>query len=181
MAKVIFLQVSVCPQGGRVSASVHAGMPYPPRMENPPRVENPPPRKQTPAYGLRAAGTHPTGMHTCVWILFPDCGTRISSFEFGFQYKRAAAAYDRAGRMSDAVKLHETLRDYRRAIQLLVDNSRFDAAIDVLKRYEIFNKVTVKVHRLIAKPKLLKLQSLCEGIQYEQREEQTNGVIKVEV
>ena len=27
VAKVMFLQVSVCPQGGRVSASVHAGMP----------------------------------------------------------------------------------------------------------------------------------------------------------
>ena len=49
VAKVIFLQVSVCPQGGgRVSASVHAGMPYPPRDGppldggNPPRMENPP-------------------------------------------------------------------------------------------------------------------------------------------
>ena len=64
--------------GGRVSASVHAGMPYPPRMESPPgwrtppRMENPPewrtppdgeptppdggtpPEKQTPAYGLRS-------------------------------------------------------------------------------------------------------------------------------
>ena len=63
--------------------------------------------------------------------------------------------------MSDAVKLHETLRDYRHAIQLLVDNSRFDAAIDVLKRYETFNKVIANVHRLIAKPNTLKLQSLC--------------------
>ena len=27
VAKVMFLQVCVCPQGGRVSASVHAGMP----------------------------------------------------------------------------------------------------------------------------------------------------------
>ena len=108
VAKVMFLQVCVCPQGGRVSASVHAGMPYPPDgepplkenppmenppdgeppwMENPPGVENPPrwrtppgwrtppdgeppdgepPRKQTPAYGLQAASTHPTGMHS--WI-----------------------------------------------------------------------------------------------------------------
>ena len=47
--------------------------------------------------------------------------------------------------MTDAVKLLETLYDYRRAIQLLVDNNRIDAAIDVLKRYEIFNKVTRKV------------------------------------
>ena len=50
----------------------------PPWMENPPRMENhpldgdppgwrtPPPGKQTPAYGLRAAGTHPTGMHSCL-------------------------------------------------------------------------------------------------------------------
>ena len=42
VAKVIFLQVSVCPQGGRVSASVHAGMPYPPPDGEPPRMENPP-------------------------------------------------------------------------------------------------------------------------------------------
>ena len=41
VAKVMFLQVCVCPQGGRVSASVHAGMPYP-RMENPPGWRIPP-------------------------------------------------------------------------------------------------------------------------------------------
>ena len=29
-----------------------------------PREQTPPP-KQTPAYGQRAAGTHPTGMHSC--------------------------------------------------------------------------------------------------------------------
>ena len=96
VAKVMFLQVCVCPQGGRVSASVHAGKPYPPppgpgrppQMENPPGIRQTPwdgepfprtrqtttplgpgrpphPGKQTPAYGLRAAGTHPTGMHSC--------------------------------------------------------------------------------------------------------------------
>ena len=52
VAKVMFLQVCVCPQGGRVSASVHAGMPYPPRMENPPEWRTPldgePPRMETP-------------------------------------------------------------------------------------------------------------------------------------
>ena len=46
----------------------------PPRIENPPRwrtprMENPSPGKQTPAYGLRAAGTHPTGMHSCIPII----------------------------------------------------------------------------------------------------------------
>ena len=110
-----------CPQGGRVSASVHAGIhttpptrqtppppgadtpqtrqtssgadtpppspqtrqtppgvdtpsplpptrqtPPPTRQTNPPRTrQTPPPQKQTPAHGLRAAGTHPTGMHSC--------------------------------------------------------------------------------------------------------------------
>ena len=51
------------------------GMEEPPRMENPPPdgeppwMENPPPPgKQTPAYGLRAAGTHPTGMRSCLEI-----------------------------------------------------------------------------------------------------------------
>ena len=48
VAKVIFLQVSVCPQGGRVSASVHAGMPYPLRMESPPWMEEPPPDGEPP-------------------------------------------------------------------------------------------------------------------------------------
>ena len=65
--------------------------------------------------------------------------------ELGFQYKRAAAAYEREGRMSDAVKLLETLYDYRRAIQILVTNNRFDAAIDILKRYEMKNKVAMKI------------------------------------
>ena len=39
---------------------------HPPRPHPPPFRSTPPPRKQTPAYGLRAAGTHPTGMHSCV-------------------------------------------------------------------------------------------------------------------
>ena len=47
VAKVMFLQVCVCPQGGRVSASVHAGMPYPPRWRTPPR-DGEPPRWRTP-------------------------------------------------------------------------------------------------------------------------------------
>ena len=43
--------------------------PRPPRSRQPPPREQttplPPPGKQTPAYGLRAAGTHSTGMHSC--------------------------------------------------------------------------------------------------------------------
>ena len=35
----------------------------PPGRENPPGAD--PPGKHTPAYGQRAAGTHPTGMHSC--------------------------------------------------------------------------------------------------------------------
>ena len=61
VAKVIFLHLSVIHSvhgGGEGSASVHAGIPPPPD-------QTPPPGKQTPAYGLRAVGTHPTGMHSC--------------------------------------------------------------------------------------------------------------------
>ena len=31
----------------------------------PPDQVHPPPRLQTPEYGQRSAGTHPTGMHSC--------------------------------------------------------------------------------------------------------------------
>ena len=37
----------------------------PPQPGRPPRPGRHPPGKQTPAYGLRAAGKHPTGMHSC--------------------------------------------------------------------------------------------------------------------
>ena len=37
----------------------------PPDQADPPRTRQTPPGKQTPAYGLRVAGTHPTGMHSC--------------------------------------------------------------------------------------------------------------------
>ena len=42
----------------------------PPDQADPPGAETPqtrpPPWKQTAAYGQRAAGTHPTGMHSCL-------------------------------------------------------------------------------------------------------------------
>ena len=80
----MFLQASVILSTGGVSASVHVGIPppwsrhppplgadtpeaytpSPPREQTPPRADTP--RKQTPAYGQRAAGTHPTGMHSCL-------------------------------------------------------------------------------------------------------------------
>ena len=64
-----------------MSASVHAGIHpqsrHPPRSR-PPQEQTPPsPReqthplgRQTAAYGQRAAGTHPTGMHSCEKIFF---------------------------------------------------------------------------------------------------------------
>ena len=39
--------------------------PNPGTKYNPLGLSTPPPRKQTLAYGQRAASTHPTGMHTC--------------------------------------------------------------------------------------------------------------------
>ena len=52
--------------GGLVSQHAQT----PPRADTPqeqttPREQTPPPGKQTPAYGQRAASTHPTGMHSC--------------------------------------------------------------------------------------------------------------------
>ena len=40
-----------------------------PQTRPPPRGEPPPP-KQTPAYGQRAAGTHPTGMQSCFLLMY---------------------------------------------------------------------------------------------------------------
>ena len=40
----------------------------PDQADTPPRTRQTPPREQTPAYGLRAAGTHPTGMHSCLFL-----------------------------------------------------------------------------------------------------------------
>ena len=87
------------------SASVHAGMPTPPspgtrdpppRPGRPPRDQRPPPRpgrhppgKQTPAYSQWAAGTHPTGMHSCSVIcllekcIVADSFRVISIIDFG--------------------------------------------------------------------------------------------------
>ena len=42
------------------------GTPPSPSAPDPPPEQTPPPTgKQTPAHGLRAAGTHPTGRHSC--------------------------------------------------------------------------------------------------------------------
>ena len=63
-----------CPRGGGLSASItpksrhppRADTPPPPRADTlPPRADNPKSRHTPPAYGQRAAGTHPTGMHSC--------------------------------------------------------------------------------------------------------------------
>ena len=92
-AKVMFLQVSVCPEG-RGSALLHAGM-HPTRSRHPqgadplgadtpqeqtlPGADTPPPRADTPGsrhppatvhagrYGQQAGGTHPTGMQSCLF------------------------------------------------------------------------------------------------------------------
>ena len=72
-AKVIFSQASVCPRGGGVSASVHAGI-YPPRADHlppdqtsppgphPPRPDPPgadPPREQTPSQSRHPPRSRP--------------------------------------------------------------------------------------------------------------------------
>ena len=68
VAKVMFLQMSVCPQGGRVSASVHAGMPTPQPPSGqacpPGPGRHPPGTRQTPqdqADTPLGPGRHPPG------------------------------------------------------------------------------------------------------------------------
>ena len=68
-----------CPQGGGVSAS-QCMLGYIPRGRSPPGPDPPgedPPGKQTAAYGQRAAGTHPTGMHSCF-----NCVVILKTFIF---------------------------------------------------------------------------------------------------
>ena len=68
VAKVMFLQVCVCPQGGRVSASVHAGMPDPPGWRTPP--DGDPPGMETPL---------PPGWRTPPPSRETDCNIRSTS------------------------------------------------------------------------------------------------------
>ena len=89
--QVVRILLECCLVTGRneVGDSVHGGVsgqgePPPPRTrENPPGtrqtppptppVQGDPPGKQTPEYGLRAAGRHPTGMYSCLFICFSVC------------------------------------------------------------------------------------------------------------
>ena len=66
VAKVIFLHLFVILFTGGVLPQCMLGY-HPPRPDTTP----PPPGKQTPAYGLRAAGTHPTGMHSYLQYYAP--------------------------------------------------------------------------------------------------------------
>ena len=65
---------SFCSQGGGCLSACWDTTPpaadphqsrHPPEQTPPQEQTPPPPPEQTPAYGLRAAGTHPTGMHSC--------------------------------------------------------------------------------------------------------------------
>ena len=72
VAKVMFLQVSVCPQGGSGCLPQCMLGCHPPKdqADTPPGTrQTPPGTRQTPLpprSGLRVAGTHPTGMHSCL-------------------------------------------------------------------------------------------------------------------
>ena len=80
VAKLIFLHPSVIHSvhgGGGLPQCMLGyhppGSRHPPKQTHTPQEQTPPPRKQTPAYGLRAAGTHPTGMHSCLLFIY-YCG-----------------------------------------------------------------------------------------------------------
>ena len=80
----MFLQLSVILFTGGGSDSVHAGIPHPPGTRHP-RDQTPPPQDQVPPSGpgtpspcqqtaTVADGTHPTGMHSCLFIFIPTKG-----------------------------------------------------------------------------------------------------------
>ena len=95
VAKVMFLHVSVIlftggvsrqgeppPAGGRtppgpgrppLDQADPPGQGEPSRLEGDPPGQGEPPRKQTPEYGLRATGTHPTGMHSYLLSTLITC------------------------------------------------------------------------------------------------------------
>ena len=52
---------------------------HPPGPGRHPRTRQTPPQKLTPEYSLRAAGTHPTGMHSCS-LIFLDFSLIIFTF-----------------------------------------------------------------------------------------------------
>ena len=78
----VFTGVCLSTGGGGCLPQCMLGCQTPPdQADTPPdKADHPlgpgrhPPRKQTPAYGLRAADTHPTGMHSCLRYLFTSDG-----------------------------------------------------------------------------------------------------------
>ena len=86
VAKVIFLHLFVIlftGEGGGIPEGTEADPPgadtLPPPEQTPPQEQTSPskantPREQIQAYGLRAAGTHPTGMHSCNSNIFSVTG-----------------------------------------------------------------------------------------------------------
>ena len=76
----MFLHASVILSTGGCLPQCMLGYHHPPGADPPSRHppeqttrsrsprEQTPPGEQTPAYGQRAAGTHPTGMHSCLWF-----------------------------------------------------------------------------------------------------------------
>ena len=72
VAKVMFLHLSVCPQGVCLSAcwntsSPPGADPHPVSRHTAPRSRSPPP---TDGY---CCGTHPTGMHSCLSVIGVEC------------------------------------------------------------------------------------------------------------
>ena len=53
-------------------------LPFPPGCGRPPGTRQTPPQMLTPTYGPRAAGTHPTGMHSCSLLISLFKRVRIS-------------------------------------------------------------------------------------------------------
>ena len=81
--------------GGVWYLSMHRPPPrsrHPPSRSRQPPGSRPPPGKQTPAYGQRAAGTHPTGMHSC-FNMFQTLWTNLNE-SYGVCWARVCGPND---------------------------------------------------------------------------------------
>ena len=81
-AKVMFLQACVCPQGGGVSASVHAGIPpgsrHPPLEQTPP-LTRPPRTRHPPGPGTTPLDQAPPRTRHTPPLRESDCSIRLTS------------------------------------------------------------------------------------------------------
>ena len=108
VAKVMFLQVSVCSQGGRVSASVHAGMPYPPgTWQTPPGTWQTPPPDQADPPG---SGRPPQEADSSIRSTSGRYASYLNAFLFS--YEKTTIIYKNASNCREKSSCHHRSTEF---------------------------------------------------------------------